>query len=183
MLIHEVPWGAAFTIQGVPLVTKGASDYLANPTLAAGDVKLSKDGGAFTNLGTLPDAEPNSGKAIRVILADTETECTFGVIDFIDQTSPKEWEDQRVIFMTELARGAIAGTVVADGSNTATTFDIGSTAADDVFNDRLLVFTTGTLAGQIRKVTDFIAATDFIVVGTAFTAAPSAGDKFVLINR
>jgi hypothetical protein len=183
MLIHEAPWGAAFTLWGVPLVERGGSDYLANPTLAAGDVKVSKDGGAFTNLGTLPDAHPASGKSVRVQLSATEMEATFLVIDFIDQTSPKEWEDQRLIVMTELARGAIAGTVVADGSNTATTFDIGSTAADDVFNDRLLVFTTGALAGQIRKVTDFIAATDFIVVGTAFTAAPSAGDKFVLINR
>ena len=183
MLIHEVPWGAAFTIQGIPLVTRGASDYLANPTLAAGDVKLSKDGGAFNNLGTLPDAEPNSGKAVRAILADTETECTWGVIDFIDQTSPKEWEDQRVIFVTELARGALAFTVVSDGSNSATAFDTGLTGADDVYNDRLVVFTTGALAGQVRKATDFVAATDFITVGTAFTTTPSAGDKGVLINR
>lgn len=183
MLIHEAPWGAAFTLWGVPLVTKGASDYLANPTLAAGDVKVSKDGGAFANLTTLPDAHPASGKSVRVQLAATEMEATFLVIDFIDQTSPKEWEDQRIIVMTELARGAIAFTVVSDAGNTATTFDTGLTGADDVYNDRLLVFTTGALAGQVRKVTDFVAATDFITVGTAFTATPSAGDKGVLINR
>ena len=183
MLIHEAPWGAAFTLWGVPLVTKGASDYLANPTLAAGDVKISKDGGAFSNLGTLPDAHPASGKSVRVQLSATELECTFAVIDFIDQTSPKEWEDQRIIVMTELARGAIAFTVVSDGRNSASSFDIGLTGGDDEYNDRLCVFTTGALAGQIRKVTDFVASTDFLTVGTAFTTTPSAGDKGVLINR
>jgi hypothetical protein len=40
MLIHEAPWGAAFTLQGVPLVTRSGSDYKTNPTLAAGDVKI-----------------------------------------------------------------------------------------------------------------------------------------------
>ncbi len=35
----------------------------ANPTLAAGDVKVSKDGGAFANLTTLPSANPASGAA------------------------------------------------------------------------------------------------------------------------
>lgn len=183
MLIHEAPWGAAFSLWGVPLVTKGGSDYLANPTLASGDVKISKDGGAFANLATLPDAHPASGKSVRVQLSAAELECTFAVIDFIDQTAPKEWEDQRLVVMTELARGAIAFTVVSDGANTATTFDTGLTGADDVYNDRLLVFTTGALAGQVRKVTDFVASTDFITVGTAFTATPSAGDKGVLINR
>lgn len=183
MLITELPWGAAATIQGVPLVTKDGTDYLANPTLAAGDVKISKDGGAFANLATLPDAEPDSGKAVRVQLSATEMECTFGVIDFIDQTDPKEWEDQRVIVVTELARGAVAGTVQSDAGNTATTFKTNLTGADDVYNDRLLVFTTGSLAGQVRKATDFVNSTDFITVGSAFTAAPSAGDKFVLINR
>lgn len=183
MLIHEAPWGAAFSLWGVPLVTKGGSDYLANPTLASGDVKVSKDGGAFANLTTLPDAHPASGKSIRVQLSATEMECTFAVIDFIDQTSPKEWEDQRVIVTTELLRGLTAFTVVTDGSNSATSFEIDSTLGDDVHNFRLVKFNTGALAGQVRKATDFVDSTNFITVGDAFTTTPSAGDKGVLINK
>ena len=38
----------------------------ANPTLAAGDVKISKDGGAFPNLTTLPTVTPAAGAAVQV---------------------------------------------------------------------------------------------------------------------
>lgn len=44
----------------------------ANPTLAAGDVKVSIDGGAFANLTTLPTVTPAGGKAVKVSLSATE---------------------------------------------------------------------------------------------------------------
>jgi hypothetical protein len=182
MLIHEAPWGAAFTIQGVPLIAKNGSDYLANPTLASGDVKVSKDGGAFTNLATLPDAEPDSGKAVRVQLSAAEMECTFAVIDFIDQTNPKEWEDQRVIVVTELLRGAEAGSVIS-GTNSATAFDTNLAGADDVHIRKLLTFTTGALARQVREVDDFADTNGRVTVTEAFTGTPANGDKFVVSNR
>lgn len=74
------------------------------------------------------------------------------------------------------------GVVVADGGNTATTFKTDRTeATNDHWKDALLVFVTGTLAGQVKKVSAFTAATDFITVATAYTGAPSATDGFMLI--
>lgn len=63
--------GAIFYIALSPQTATGA--FQANPTLAAGDFKISKDGGAFANLGTLPDVDPDSGKAVKVTLSQTET--------------------------------------------------------------------------------------------------------------
>jgi hypothetical protein len=45
---------------------------LANPTLAAGDFTISKDGGAFANLTTLPTVTPASGYSVKITLSNTE---------------------------------------------------------------------------------------------------------------
>lgn len=72
----------------------------ANPTLAAGDVKVSKDGGAFANLGTLPTVAPASGTQVLVVLTNTEMNADVVTIVFIDQTSPKEWADKLISIIT-----------------------------------------------------------------------------------
>lgn len=71
----------------------------ANPTLAAGDVKVSKDGGAFANLTTLPSANPASGAAIMVDLSGTEMTADNVVVQFID-VAGAEWCDQLINIQT-----------------------------------------------------------------------------------
>ena len=74
------------------------------------------------------------------------------------------------------------GAVVADGGNTATAFKTDrAEATNDHWNDALIVFVTGSLAGQVKKITGFNSTTDFVTVSPAFTAAPSASDGFMLI--
>lgn len=90
--------GAIFYVALKPYTANGR--FQANPTLAAGDVTISIDGGAFANLATLPDAEPNSGKRIRVILSQAETNGDNLSILFSDQTDPPEWTDLHVNIRT-----------------------------------------------------------------------------------
>lgn len=71
----------------------------ANPTLAAGDVKVSKDGGAFANLTTLPSANPASGAAIMVDLSATEMTADNVVVQFTDAAGA-EWCDQLINIQT-----------------------------------------------------------------------------------
>lgn len=99
-MVFRRKYATAATIDGVPLVAVGSSDYKAAPTLAAGDAQISKDGGAFANLATLPTVTPAAGRAVRVALSATETTAARCVIQFVDQTSPKEWEDQFVVVET-----------------------------------------------------------------------------------
>jgi hypothetical protein len=67
--------------------------FKSSPTLAAGDWKISKDGGALTNLATLPVVEPASSVSVKIALTSTEMNADNIFIVGIDQTSPKEWAD------------------------------------------------------------------------------------------
>ncbi len=99
-MIVPMKYGVADVIQGIPLIEAGTPDYKASPTLASGDVKISKDGGTLANLNTLPVVTPASSADVKIILSDVEIQCKQAVITFIDQTSPKEWEDNRIIIHT-----------------------------------------------------------------------------------
>jgi len=83
----------------------------ANPTLAAGDVKISIDGGAFANLGTLPAATPASGVAIKVTLSQAETNGDHLTIAFIDAAGA-EWYDLFVHITPVTATRGLAGTAL-----------------------------------------------------------------------
>lgn len=67
--------------------------FKANPTIAAGDFQISKDGGAFANLATLPAVTPASGVAVKITLSSTEMDADNVFVKAIDQTTPKEWND------------------------------------------------------------------------------------------
>jgi hypothetical protein len=77
----------------------GLEDYAnpgnlkSNPTIAAGDFKVSKDGGALANLTTLPSVAPASSVCVTVTLSATEMNADYVTIVGIDQTNPKEWAD------------------------------------------------------------------------------------------
>lgn len=67
--------------------------FKADPTLAAGDVKIKKDAGAFANLATLPAVDTAGDCVVRVAITGTEMNADVVVLQFVDQTSPKEWAD------------------------------------------------------------------------------------------
>lgn len=68
-------------------------NFKSTPTIAAGDFQVSKDGGAFANLSTLPAVDPAATRTIKVTLSNTEMNADNVVIQGVDQTSPKEWAD------------------------------------------------------------------------------------------
>lgn len=78
--------------------------------------------------------------------------------------------------------GLKLGSIVADGSNTSSTFktDLSETTAD-YHKDALILFTSGNLINQVKKVSAYNGSTKFITVSSAFTGTPSASDKFILL--
>jgi hypothetical protein len=176
-----IPWGVAITLEGVPLVTRGSVDLKANPTLATGDVKISKDGGAFANLTTLPTVTPASGTAVRVTLSATEAEFTRAVIAFID-TATKEWEDQLIMLHTPLAEGALCGKITSGSPSTTSFISSNLTGGNtDQYKDAYVTFLSGTCAGATKKITAFNFSTDTVTC-EALPAAPSVGDVFIIVN-
>jgi hypothetical protein len=66
--------------------------YKANPTIASGDFKVSKDGGALNNLTTLPSVEPSGSVMVRIELSSTEMNADEVTILGIDAAGA-EWND------------------------------------------------------------------------------------------
>lgn len=75
------------------------------------------------------------------------------------------------------------GVVTADGANSATTFETSLTeTTNDHWKDALLVFLTGSLAGQVKKISAYNGTTKFVTLSSGFTGTPANGTRFILIN-
>lgn len=168
----------------VALQSQSASaTYQANPTLAAGDVTVSKDGGADANLTTLPVATPASGKRLKVTVSATEMQADDVSILFSDAAGA-EWADLHI----DLQPIRIPYSTVDNATVTPTTtvFDTDLTeATDDHFNDLYVYFLTGSNSGLSRKISDYDGTVDVgkITVATALPDAPADGDKFIILGR
>jgi len=86
----------------VPLIKRGVVDFAlaADWTPAAGDVKVSKDGGAAANIGTLPTAVAMGNTAMwKISLADAELQGKIIAITVADSAT-KAVEDQMILVET-----------------------------------------------------------------------------------
>lgn len=66
--------------------------FQANPTIVAGDFQISRDGGAFTNLSTLPSVEPAGSVGVKVSLSAGEMDADKIQILAQDQADD-EWHE------------------------------------------------------------------------------------------
>jgi len=91
--------------------------------------------------------------------------------------------DKAVVMTFYVVPRIRTGVVVADTGNSATTFKTDLTEASNDWwtNTFLMWIDAAALEGQVKPVTGFTAASDFITCD-AFTATPTNGDRFVLIN-
>ncbi len=101
------------------LISSMTGALLTNPTLAAGDVQLSLDGGNFNNVTALPTVTPAAQCQVQFVLAALEVGTNVVIcIRFKDQTSPSEWDSQMRWFtttpspadLTQILGAAITGT-------------------------------------------------------------------------
>lgn len=84
----------------VGLVSQADGKVLqANPTLAAGDVKIAKDDGAPVNLATLPVVDADFTKRVKVSLSATEMDADQVTLLFVDAAGA-EWCDLMVNIQT-----------------------------------------------------------------------------------
>jgi hypothetical protein len=84
--------------------------------------------------------------------------------------------------------GGVLQAIIAAGSgttsvvlNASTGIDGGApSASNDVYNNRVLVITSGAAAGQATAISDYVGASRTLTV-TALTTAPGAGDTAVIV--
>lgn len=100
------------------------------------------------------------------------------------RTSDELYTASKLINLADSQLFYPSGAVVADAANTAQTFktDLAS-ATNDTYKDSFLLFISGTLIDQQKKIITYLGTSKFISVATSFTAAPTAADVFKIINR
>lgn len=106
--------------------------FKSSPTLAAGDFKVSIDGGALANLATLPTNTPG-GVMVKISLSADEMNGDNITVVCIDAAGA-EWYDQLVNIQTSAARIddlATPTNITAGTITTVTTVTNGVTLADD----------------------------------------------------
>jgi len=109
----------------VSLVSQADTDvFKASPTLAAGDVKVSKDGGTLDNIGSLPSVagtvSPNTYLLNLALTADEMNADRIAVL--FHDAAGDEWQDLLVTIDTDTVQlndvvlPTITDSVPADGS-------------------------------------------------------------------
>ena len=94
--VRAQAWG--FDVELADLANPGL--YKVNPTLASGDVKISKDNGAEANLASLPTVSPAGSRIVSGVTTGTEMTADKVTITFHDQTVPPEWGDWSITVLT-----------------------------------------------------------------------------------
>ena len=76
---------------------------------------------------------------------------------------------------TQLAEGEVSGTP------TASAFDTNLTAVSGAYDHLLILFTSGSLAGEARPIDSYSATNGRITLQEPLTAAPSSADEFIVV--
>lgn len=84
--------GVAYTFTANLVDAAATTSFRANPTLAAGDVQVSIDGGPFANLSSLPTVSPTGGVDVAVTLSNDEMNGDRISVRFHD-VAGSEWLD------------------------------------------------------------------------------------------
>ncbi|MEO0477135.1 MAG: hypothetical protein AAF085_14365 [Planctomycetota bacterium] len=171
--MNLVPYGAALTIYR-PMMLAGT--YLTSaPTIAAGDVQISKDGGVFANVATLPTF---TNGQLAIALSATELQAEQVTIRWVDQTADKEWDDDASVLTTAGNGSALLSDVnVAmrgtDGANTTTPPTVAEIEA--------ALINEGDSTALLQAIADKLAA-DFTTADVSVQAIASATRDAILAH-
>lgn len=122
-----------------------AGEFKSNPTLAAGDVKVSKDGGALTNLATLPTVTPASSVMVKVTLSASEMNGDNVTVVFSDAAGD-EWYDLVINLQTATKQFDDLSTF----DSTTDTVDVGEISGSTTAADNLEASTLGIVTGAAQ---------------------------------
>jgi hypothetical protein len=152
-----------------------------NTTHIGGTSQTAKDLGALnvTNVNTLAGHDPG-----ETIMGATDLGTGAGFTSLASASALSTLQGNVTTLLGRLVALAVAAGAVASGTASATAFPTDLTeTADGHWNDAFLVFTTGDLAGQVKRIADYDGTSKTITVSGGFTAAPSEGDAFAIVNR
>ncbi len=140
--------GVAY-IEYITLVdTLDPSKFKVNPTIAAGDFQISKDGGAFVNLATLPVVTPAGSRTVKLSLSATEMDANNIIVQAID-VAGDEWGEVIISY------------------NTQDAVNVGGSMLDALSEDHLIPGSIGKIFEELHKLQGMKAGESMTVNGTS----------------
>lgn len=159
------------------------ADGVTAKTAVTTTVKLSKNGGTLAARNSATAIAHDADGYYNVELNATDTN-TLGrlKLEMSDATSYLPvWENFMVLaagYYDEKYGAAIALTAA---SSTTATLDAGASAVDNYYTGQILQLTSGTGAGQSRRITGYVGSTKVATVDSAWITTPIAGTTFRII--
>ena len=169
--------GQATTID-FPLIGRGTLNLIASVTIASGDSKISKDQGAFANTGSVFADETLGSYSVPLTSAEARADTIVGRI--VDQTVPKEWEDQYFMVRTTGGPEVWASEITSKTDQTKFIIDEGPAVADALLGCTVMVEDASTTTSRsVSTVTGYTVTTREVTVSPAFVdpATLAANDK------
>jgi hypothetical protein len=152
----------------------------AGSLFAAGDVKVSKDGGALANVTTLPTQVTASQPLYKLSLTATELAAQQIAVTFKDQDGPA-WRDALLVSELNRMDVLLIGTAQAGGASTVTVPSSAS-ALDDYYNEHQVAIIGGTGQGQARMITDYVGATKVASVNRPWSTNPDSTSIITILR-
>lgn len=168
--IFGLPYTFVFPILDADgdLVTGAASD--------TPDTELSKDGDTFTDRAELVELATSSGM-YYVSLTAAEMTCSIGSL--ILKTATAGTKTTPLVFYPRVLVQHKSGTASAGAAGTIT-LAAGSSDKDDHYNGAIVYIHTGTGAGQVRTITDYVGGTLIASVTPNFATNPSNDSEYYI---
>jgi hypothetical protein len=168
----------------IALVDVSTGDFKANPTLAAGDFKVSTDGSAFTNLATLPIVDPAGSTGVKVDLSTSEMNGDKILVQCIDAAG-NEWSeaiffiDIDEVNIEDVVRSATPANELIVSAAGAADSDVQQLGGSATALTRLATLYEGAVAsGTVNTVTD---AGDFTLTSGELSSFSNDYDSMWLV--
>jgi hypothetical protein len=185
-VVGNVGGSTASVAGAVGSVTGNVGGDVSGKVLGGGSGTISGDGvRAASVTGAVGSVTGSVGSVVGAVVLDSAA--TAALVDLI-------WDEPLTGATHNVATSSgkrlrqttafqqIDSTVI-DASATTTTFITGlDSAVDNFYNDSMLVFTDGALAGQVRAIVDYVGATKTIVLEEPLTSAPVNGVAFSIVS-
>ncbi len=158
--------------------------FQSSPTIAAGDFKVSIDGGALNNLSTLPAVTPAASKMVKVTLSTSEQNGDNITVIGSDAAGA-EWCDIQINIQTsarqidDLATSSALATVQADTDDIQTRLPAALTGAGNIKADAQVVSdkTGYALTSAYDPAQTAAQAGDAMTLTAAYDAAKTAATQ------
>lgn len=168
----------------IPLIDSATGGFKANPTIAAGDFKVSTDGGAYANLATLPSVEPAGSINVKISLSAGEMNGTKVTIQCID-VAGGEWDDLFIFLdldavnVADIVRSTTPANTLDVDANGNIGADIQSLNGDtDAVDAMAALYAGAVVRGTVDTVTD---AGDFTVISDDLSVFNNDYDNMWLV--